>query len=296
MSDSKKALTVKDAMYRTAEDLDSGALWTSQAIASIAELTGIDKRYTHSQALIALTNKLDEENELAYEQGLRVGAGITALKAAYILAKGHGWPEPDDEDQGFSDWIDRCFVPRPCLDGVPIQMDDEFTADGRDDVYHCKGYAYRAGGCIDLINDFLIRIDLERCARPVPRFVDVNNEPFNALDTVWDAETHEEGTVDDIDASGVHAHWVDTTIGDCYMDPGRLTHEMPFLAADGVPLKVFEAVFDMKTGIAYSVAELPVPGGCDKVRLYRCGAEDSFSEYFEASQLTHSQPCAKEGE
>ena len=88
----------------------------------------------------------------------------------------------------------------------------------------------------------------------------------------------------------------DTTIGDCYVDPGRLTHEMPFLAADGVPLKVFEAVFDMKTGIAYSVAELPVPGACNKVRLYRCGAEDGFSWYFDASQLTHSQPCAKEGE
>lgn len=169
MSNDEKLLTVKDAMYRTAKDLESGALWTSQAIASIAELAGIDKRCTHSQALIALTSKLDEENELAYEQGLRVGAGITALRAAYILAKGHGWPEPDDEDRCFSDWIDRCFVPRPCLDDVPIQMDDEFTADGSDDVYHCKGYAYRAGGCIDLINDVLIRIDLERCARPVPK-------------------------------------------------------------------------------------------------------------------------------
>lgn len=113
MSNDEKLLTVKDAMYRTAKDLESGALWTSQAIASIAELAGIDKRCTHSQALIALSSKLNEENELAYEQGLRVGAGITALKAAYILAKGHGWPEPDDEDQGFGSWIDRCFVPRP---------------------------------------------------------------------------------------------------------------------------------------------------------------------------------------
>ena len=296
MRGNKKALTVKDAMYRTAKDLESGALWTSQAIASIAELSGIDKRGTHSDVLITLSNKLAEENALAYEQGLRVGAGITALRAAFILAKGRGWPEPDDEDRSFSDWIDRCFVPRPRLDGIPVQMGDEFTADGRDDVYHCKGYAYRAGGCIDLINDVLIRIDLERCARPVPRYVDANNEPFNALDTVWDTETHEEGTVDDIDASGVHVHWVDTTIGDCYVDPGRLTHEMPFLAADGVPLKVFETVFDTETGIAYKVAELPIPGVCDKVRLYRCGAEDGFSWYFDASQLTHSQPCAKESE
>lgn len=115
MSNDEKLLTVKDAMYRTAKDLEGGALWTSQAIASIAELAGIDKRYTHSQALIALSSKLDEENELAYEQGLRVGAGITALKAACILAKGHGWPEPDDEDQGFGSWIDRCFVPAPVL-------------------------------------------------------------------------------------------------------------------------------------------------------------------------------------
>lgn len=29
MSDNEKALTVKDAMYRTAKDLESGALWTS---------------------------------------------------------------------------------------------------------------------------------------------------------------------------------------------------------------------------------------------------------------------------
>lgn len=175
-------------------------------------------------------------------------------------------------------------------------MGDEFTADGRDDVYHCKGYAYRAGGCVDLINDALIRIDLERCARPVPEYVDVNNEPLHALDTVWDVETHEEGTVDDIDANGVHVHWVDATIGDRYVDPERLTHEMPFLGADGVPLKVLEPVWDAETGIAYTVAELPMPGACDKVRLYRCGAENGFSEYFEASQLTHSQPCAKEGE
>lgn len=193
--------------------------------------------------------------------------------------------------------MDRSLLrPCPCLDGVPVQMGDEFTADGNDDVYHCKGYAYRAGGCIDLINDVLIRIDLERCAQPVPRYVDANNESFNALDTVWDAETHEEGTVDDIDKNGVHVHWVDTTIGDCYVDPGRLTHEMPFLAADGVPLKVFEPVFDTETGIAYVVAELPMPDICDKVRLYRCGAEDSFSEYFDVSRLTHTQPSAKEGE
>ena len=296
MSDNKKALTLKDAMCRTAKELKSGVLWTSQAIASIAELAGIDKRGTHSDVLIALSNKLDEENELAYEQGLRVGAGITGLRAAFVLAKGRGWPEPDDEDRSFSDWIDRCFVPRPCLGGVPVQMDDEFTADGRDDVYHCKGYAYSAEGCIDLINDVLIRIDLERCARPVPRYVDANNEPFNALDTVWDVETHEEGTVDDIDANGVHVHWVDTTIGDCYVGPERLTHEMPFLGADGVPLKVLEPVWDAETGIAYTVAELPMPGVCDKVRLYPCGAKDGFSEYFELSRLTHTQPCTKEGE
>lgn len=296
MSDNEKALTLKDAMCRTAKDLESGVLWTSLAIASIAELAGIDKRGTHSDVLIALSNKLDEENELAYEQGLRVGASITALRAAFVLAKGRGWPEPDDEDRSFSDWIDRCFVPRPCLGGVPVQMDDEFTADGRDDVYRCKGYAYHAGGRIDLINDVLIRIDLGRCARPVPRYVDVNNEPFNALDTVWDVETHEEGTVDDIDANGVHVHWVDTTIGDCYVGPERLTHEMPFLGADGVPLKVFELVWDAETGIAYTVAELPMPGVCDKVRLYPCGAKDGFSEYFELSRLTHTQPCTKEGE
>lgn len=169
MSGNEKALSVKDAMDRTAKDLASGALWTSQAIASIAELAGIDKRGTHSDVLIALSKKLDNENALAYEQGLRVGAGITARKAACILAKGHGWPGPDDEDQSFGSWIDRCFVPRPCLDGVPVQMGDEFTADGSDDVYNCKGYVYRAGGCIDLINDVLIRIDLERCARPVPK-------------------------------------------------------------------------------------------------------------------------------
>lgn len=42
MSGNEKALSVKDAMDRTAKDLASGALWTSQAIASIAELAGID--------------------------------------------------------------------------------------------------------------------------------------------------------------------------------------------------------------------------------------------------------------
>lgn len=115
MSGNEKALSVKDAMDRTAKDLASGALWTSQAIASIAELAGIDKRGTHSDVLIALSKKLDNENALAYEQGLRVGAGITALKAACILAKGHGWPGPDDEDQSFGSWIDRCFVPDPAL-------------------------------------------------------------------------------------------------------------------------------------------------------------------------------------
>lgn len=36
MSDNDKILTVKDAMYRTAKDLESGALRTSQAISSIA--------------------------------------------------------------------------------------------------------------------------------------------------------------------------------------------------------------------------------------------------------------------
>ena len=53
MSGNEKALSVKDAMDRTAKDLASGALWTSQAIASIAELAGIDKRGTHSDVLIA---------------------------------------------------------------------------------------------------------------------------------------------------------------------------------------------------------------------------------------------------
>lgn len=165
-----------------------------------------------------------------------------------------------------------------------------------DKILTVKDDMYRAGGCIDPINDVLIQIDLERCVRPAPDYVDADSEPFHALDTVWDVDTHEEGTVDDIDADGVHVDWVDTTIGDCYVDPGQLTHEMPFLAVDGVPLKVFEAVFDMETGIAYTVAELPMPGVCDKVRLYRCGEKDGFSAYFDASQLTHTQPSAKEGE
>lgn len=295
MSDNEKTLTVKEAMYRTAKDLESGALWTSQAIASIAELAGIDKRGTHSDVLIALSNKLAEENRRIMQQGIDAGSNRNARIAIALLAELKGWPMIE-KGECFDEWIDRCFVPRPCLGGVPVQMGDEFTADGRDDVYHCKGYAYRAGGCVDLINDALIRIDLERCARPVPEYVDVNNEPLHALDTVWDVETHEEGTVDDIDANGVHVHWVDATIGDRYVDPERLTHEMPFLGADGAPLKVLEPVWDAETGIAYTVAELPMPGACDKVRLYRCGAENGFSEYFEASQLTHSQPCAKEGE
>lgn len=295
MSDNEKTLTVKEAMYRTAKDLESGALWTSQAIASIAELAGIDKRGTHSDVLIALSNKLAEENRRIMQQGIDAGSNRNARIAIALLAELKGWPMIE-KGECFDECIDRCFVPRPCLGGVPVQMGDEFTADGRDDVYHCKGYAYRAGGCVDLINDALIRIDLERCARPVPEYVDVNNEPLHALDTVWDVETHEEGTVDDNDANGVHVHWVDTTIGDCYVDPERLTHEMPLLGADGVPLKAFEPVWDAETGIAYTVAELPMPGACDKVRLYRCGAENGFSEYFEASQLTHSQPCAKEGE
>lgn len=295
MSDNEKTLTVKEAMYRTAKDLESGALWTSQAIASIAELAGIDKRGTHSDVLIALSNKLAEENRRIMQQGIDAGSNRNARIAIALLAELKGWPMIE-KGECFDEWIDRCFVPRPCLGGVPVQMGDEFTADGRDDVYHCKGYAYRAGGCVDLINDALIRIDLERCARPVPEYVDVNNEPLHALDTVWDVETHEEGTVDDIDANEVHVHWVDATIGDRYVDPERLTHEMPFLGADGVPLKVLEPVWDAETGIAYTVAELPMPGACDKVRLYRCGAENGFSEYFEASQLTHSQPCAKEGE
>ena len=275
--------------------MESGTLWTSQAIASIAELAGIDKRGTHSDVLIALSNKLAEENRRIMQQGIDAGSNRNARIAIALLAELKGWPMIE-KGECFDEWIDRCFVPRPCLDGIPVQMGDEFTADGRDDVYHCKGYAYSAGGCIDLINDVLIRIDLERCARPVPRYVDANNEPFNALDTVWDVETHEEGTVDDIDTNGVHVHWVDTTIGDCYVGPERLTHEMPFLGADGVPLKVFELVWDAETGIAYTVAELPVPGICDKVRLYRCGAKDGFSAYFDAAQLTHTQPNAKEGE
>lgn len=295
MRGNKKALTVKDAMYRTAKDLESGALWTSQAIASIAELAGIDNRGTHSDVLIALSSKLAEENRRIMQQGIDAGSNRNARIAIALLAELKGWPMIE-KGECFDEWIDRCFVPRPCLGGVPVQMDDEFTADGRDDVYHCKGYAYRAGGCVDLINDALIRIDLERCARPVPEYVDVNNEPFYALDTVWDVETHEEGTVDDIDANGVHVHWVDTTIGDRYVDPERLTHEIPFLGADGVPLKVLEPVWDAETGIAYTVAELPVPGVCDKVRLYRCGAKDGFSTYFDAAQLTHTQPNAKEGE
>ena len=279
MRGNKKALTVKDAMYRTAKDLESGALWTSQAIASIAELAGVDKRGTHSDVLIALSNKLAEENRRIMQQGIDAGSNRNARIAIALLAELKGWPMIE-KGECFDDWIDRCFVPRPCLDGIPVQMGDEFTAYGRDDVYHCKGYAYRAGGCVDLINDALIRIDLERCARPVPEYVDVNNEPLHALDTVWDVETHEEGTVDDIDANGVHVHWVDATIGDRYADPERLTHEMPFLGADGVPLKVLEPVWDAETGIAYTVAELPMPGACDKVRLYRCGAENGFSEYF----------------
>lgn len=295
MSDNEKTLTVKEAMYRTAKDLESGALWTSQAIASIAELAGIDKRGTHSDVLIALSNKLAEENRRIMQQGIDAGSNRNARIAIALLAELKGWPMIE-KGECFDEWIDRCFVPRPCLGGVPVQMGDEFTADGRDDVYHCKGYAYRAGGCIDLINDVLIRIDLERCARPVPRYVDVNNVPFHALDTVWDVETHEEGTVDDIDANGVHVHWVDMTIDDCYVGPERLTHEMPFLGADGVPLKVLEPVWDAETGIAYTVAELPVPGVCDKVRLYRYGANDGFSAYIDAAQLTHTQPNAKEGE
>lgn len=92
MSDNEKTLTVKEAMYRTAKDLESGALWTSQAIASIAELAGIDKRGTHSDVLIALSNKLAEENRRIMQQGIDAGSNRNARIAIALLAELKGWP------------------------------------------------------------------------------------------------------------------------------------------------------------------------------------------------------------
>lgn len=260
MSNNEKNLSVKDAMYRTAKDLDSGLLWTSQAIANIAELAGINVRGTHSEVLIALSSKLAEENRRTLQQGIEVGVNRNARVTIALLAELKGWPMIE-KDECFDEWIDRCFILKPKSNSA-LSQDDASPLEA-----------------------------LDCCARASADSLDIDNETFNALDTVWHIETLQEGTVDDIRENAVHVHWVDMTIGDCWVDPALLTHDKPPTGADGVPLKVFERVWDVETGIAYIVAELPhVPGTCKKVRAYRCGDKRSCSWYLDTSELTHSRP------
>ena len=69
------------------------------------------------------------------------------------------------------------------------------------------------------------------------------------------------------------------------LDPYRLTHRAPVLAADGEPLEVGQTVWNVKTGERYVVGAFA--GGCVNVSDGRGGGLQLLP-----SQLTHERPVA----
>ena len=127
----------------------------------------------------------------------------------------------------------------------------------------------------------------ERCERPEPKVLDADGAEIRVGDTVYEVDTGEQMWVCALPKQGEYscvklrlANGMSTAL-----DPYRLTHRAPVLAADGRPLREGETVWDVDGRGPLTVWRLP-----DKSDMHVSLKKDGTFYYRHPEKLTHERP------
>lgn len=129
----------------------------------------------------------------------------------------------------------------------------------------------------------------ERVKRPAPKVLDADGVEIRVGDTVYEVDTGEQMWVCALPKQGEYscvklrlANGMSTAL-----DPFRLTHRAPVLAADGKPLREGETVWGVDSGTRYTVEKIT-----DELIPIKCRSEMGSTVSLYPSQLTHERPVA----
>lgn len=245
-----------------------------------------------------LADKIDAEIVKAYSEKLNT--------CAMRWAKANGWPDfRDGED--FGAWLARCFIPRPRFeDGEPVQFGElvssnlfgavkvsaiEFTEDGT----HVKDEP-------DGDWSTSLEVTTSRLKRPAPEVLLGDGKPVSKGETVYVIESGIERTARDFGTKlceGMDgwdgSPWV-MFDNDSWMHARDLTHEHPVLGADGLPVKVGDAMWSLSGAGPLTVTSLhtddPTPDGGDSP--WADLDDDGLYSWIYAGSLTHTPPDTQE--
>ena len=230
----------------------------SSAVEPFDRLTiklGCDIAYSYSgQSVVlrALADRIEAEQRAIAEAQ---GKGVHHIMKAYAEKAGM----PMEEGETITEWLDRCFVPRPRFeDGAPVQFEDRCEYDGSRFVAR-KLVCYADGltTVCDKSGNGHTYAPGERVRRAAPKVDDAEGEEVKAGDVVYllgDARRLEVADPHAADDCG------DPVVECVVLDDGRgagdypdadvvackaseLTHERPVLDADGVPIREGDTVY-----------------------------------------------------
>ncbi|WP_317415118.1 hypothetical protein [Thermophilibacter provencensis] len=134
----------------------------------------------------------------------------------------------------------------------------------------------------------------DKAEPPAPKVLDADGVEIRAGDEVWNIDTGMKLTVTALpEREGYSSVELTDSAGTFFgYDPNRLTHRAPVLAADGLPLREGETVYEVDgTGHSYKVVGIRI-GDSDPLTptVVTCDVGDGTSEHFLPSQLTHERP------
>ena len=169
-------------------------------------------------------------------------------------------------------------------DGGPVRIGD-FVSD-----VEVRSVVFRDGGillsdCTSVPGWGTWRSYKEPIKRPEPKVLDADGAEIRVGDTVYDVEYGCELVVTKVTSDAVFVAFEDVE-ADKY-DASQLTHRGPVLAADGKPLREGETVWDVSSGIEFTVIGLPrsVEYQAVKLRL-----DDGAVTGLDPDRLTHERP------
>ena len=135
-----------------------------------------------------LADKIDAELSEARKDAIR-----ESKKPMWWFRKaikcGYDWPEPRDGEK-FSDYLHRCFLPRPRFeDGEPVQQDDLFQVGCGLTAYANFALVALDGSCYWLFDDWDGELTDDRIKRPAPDVLGADGMPIKAGETVYDIDS-----------------------------------------------------------------------------------------------------------
>ncbi|WP_165247507.1 hypothetical protein [Adlercreutzia sp. ZJ141] len=165
----------------------------------------------------------------------------------YTRESGEGWPKRLDDDESFSDYINRCFIPRPCFeDGALVQVGD--YADGLDGAI--IGYEVSNTGSWTIYDSLRERHGYGDVPRKT--VLDGDGAEINVGDTLYHKRNGKQYTVISVSPLVVDNHGTECHI----YTPSVFTHKEPD-SQDRIDEDARKSMFQYWGCIAFSCEECP---------------------------------------